>query len=298
MPTRWRAGRIDGALVMLSFFKKKKIDPGERIKTVLGDYELPSFPAIVMNALEKVRDADASNSEIADLVVTDPGISVRLLTTVNSAAYALRHKVSNVDHAVSLLGRGELESILISTAVHEVVPTADIPAFDAQRFWMVAARRAALARRLADLIDPASHSESYTAALLQDMAIPVLARQRADDYGPVLEQWYANDGDLADLEREVFGWDHAAAAMWMCDGWGFPDRIAEAIGAHHGTGDADLVALPAVSLVSVLRQSEEAPGVEQLLDNAYEIYNLPKDKVLELIDESFAAAEDVSRMFM
>ena len=268
------------------------------MKAVLGDYELPSFPVIVMNALEKVRDADASNSEISELVATDPGLSVRLLTTVNSAAYALRSKVSNVDHAVSLMGRGELESILISMAVHEVMPTVDTPVFDAHRFWGAAARRAALARGLADLIDPSSRSESFTAALLQDMAIPILAQQRADDYGPVLEQWYANGIDLATLERETFGWDHATVAMWMCNDWGFPDRIAEAIGAHHGADDGELVALPAVSLVSVLREQEETSGVDQLVENAYENYNLPRDQVIGLVGVSFAAAKDMTRMFM
>ena len=282
---------------MLNIFKRKKIDPKEQMRAVLGDYKLPSFPVIVMNALEKTRDADASNSEIAELVATDPGLSVRLLTTVNSAAYALRHKVNNVDHAVSLMGRGELESILISMAVHEVMPSENIPLFDAHRFWGAAARRASLARGLANLIDPSAHSESFTAALLQDMAIPVLAQQRADDYGPVLENWYANGMDLASLERERFDWDHATVAMWMCDDWGFPDRIAEAIGAHHGTDDDELTALPAVSLVSVLREHEEASGVEQIVENAYENYNLPRDQVVKLVDTCFSAANDISRMF-
>ena len=282
---------------MLNIFKKKQIDPKEQMKAVLGDYELPSFPVIVMSAMEKVRDTDASNSEMSELVATDPGLSVRLLTTVNSAAYALKHKVNSIDHAVSLMGRGELESILISMAVHEVMPAENSPVFDAQRFWGAAARRASLASGLADLIDPSSRSESFTAALLQDMAIPILAQQRADDYGPVLEHWYANGTDLVTLERETFDWDHATVAMWMCDDWGFPDRIAEAIGAHHGTGDDELVALPAVSLVGVLREQGEYTGVEQLIESAYENYGLSRDQVAELVDTSFTAAEDIARMF-
>lgn len=281
---------------MLNFFKKKKIDPKEQMRAVLGDYQLPSFPVIVMSAMEKVRDADASNAEISELVASDPGLSVRLLTTVNSAAYALKHKVNSIDHAVSLMGRGELESVLISMAVHEVMPTENIPVFDTQRFWGAAARRAALARGLADLIDPSSRSESFTAALLQDMAIPILAQQRADDYGPVLEHWYANGIDLATLERETFDWDHATVAMWMCDDWGFPDRIAEAIGAHHGSND-DLVALPAVSLVGVLREQGESTGVEQLVESTHENYGLTREQVVELVDTSFAAADDIARMF-
>lgn len=267
------------------------------MRAVLGDYELPSFPVIVMNALEKIRNTDASNGEIADLVASDPGLSVRLLTTVNSAAYALKQKVTSVEHGVSLMGRGELESILISMAVHQVMPADDTPGFDTQRFWCTAAHRAALARQLADLIDPSSRSESFTAALLQDMAVPILAQQRTDDYIPVLQRWYETGADLAELERETFGWDHARVAMWMCDDWGFPARMAEAIGSHHGAGDEDLHELPAVSLVAVLLEQDTASGIEQLVDNAYTEYGLDRDVVMDLVETSNVSAQEIARMF-
>ena len=282
---------------MLNIFKKKSVDAREQMQAVLGDYKLPSFPVVIMNALEKVRDTDAPQAEIAELVSSDPGLSVKLLTTVNSAAYSLKHKVNNIDHAVSLMGRGELESILISMAVHQLLPVNNDSGIDGRRFWRTAARRAALARALADLIDPSNRSESFTAALLQDMAIPVLAQQRAQEYGPVLECWYATGADLASLEREIFGWDHAIVAMWMCDDWGFPVRIAEAIGAHHGT-DGELVALPAVNLVSDLSGQDDSVGVDYLIERAHTDYGLPEDQLVEIVESSISAAEEISRMLI
>ena len=78
---------------MLGLFGKKKSDPKEELRAVLGECELPTFPAVVANVLQRVRDDEASSSEISDLVSSDPGLSVRLLGTVNSAAFALRHRV-------------------------------------------------------------------------------------------------------------------------------------------------------------------------------------------------------------
>lgn len=281
---------------MLNIFKKKPVDPKQQMREVLGDYQLPSFPVVIMSALEKVRDADAPQAQIAELVASDPGLSVKLLTTVNSAAYSLKHKVNNIDHAVSLMGRSELESILISMAVHQLLPVDTDALFDGKNFWRIAARRAALARVLADHIDPSNRSESFTAALLQDMAIPVLAQQRAQEYGPVLEYWYETGADLASLEREKFGWDHAVVAMWMCDDWGFPTAISEAIGAHHGS-DGELVALPAVSLVSSLSGQDSTDGIDILIQRAHEEYGLPKEQLAELVESSMSAAEEISQMF-
>ena len=102
---------------MLRLLRRAKPDPGKELKAILGEVQLPTFPMIVTHALEKVRATESSTSEIADLVASDPGLSVGLLGTVNSAAFALRHRVRNIHHAVSLLGRNQLESLLISMAM-------------------------------------------------------------------------------------------------------------------------------------------------------------------------------------
>lgn len=282
---------------MLNMFKKKPLDPKAELQAVLGGYELPSFPALIMHALEKVRDENASLSEIAELVAADPGLSARLLKTVNSAAYALNHKVKNIDHAVSLMGRGELESIIITLAVSKVLPVEQGSGIDLRSFWHAAARRAAVARSLADLIDPSSRSESFTAALLQDMAIPVLARQRAEDYGPVLASWRESGTDLAELEREVFDWDHTLVAMWMCDMWDFPERIASAIGAHHGAAADGSQPLPVVSLVAMLREGEPS-GMDELVETVHASYGLPHEQLVSLATSSETAADEIARMLI
>lgn len=281
---------------MLHRLTGRATHPAPELQAVLGDYELPSFPALLLKALEKVRDDEASDADIAELVSADPGFSVRLLSTVNSAAFSLRHKVSNVDHAVSLLGRGELESLLISIAVRQVLPCHESAEFDVRRFWRTAARRAATAKGLSDRIDPSTRSESFTAGLLQDMAIPVLMRCRARDYGPVLTCWRRDGGDLTTLEREAFGCDHALVAKWMCDKWQFPERIAQAIGGHHGTGGDKMATLPAVNLVALLGEDGDA-GVEALVESAYADHGLPREQTAELVASRFASADEVARLF-
>ena len=93
-------------------------------------------------------------------------------------AFALRHKVRGVHHAVSLLGRSQLESMLISMAVRDTLPNSAKRGFEPRRFWTTSARRACTAAALADRIDPSTRSESFTASLLQDMAVPVLSHRR------------------------------------------------------------------------------------------------------------------------
>ena len=283
---------------MLKLFSKKKVDPAEELKNLLGDYGLPSFSPVIMSALEKVRDEESSNREIAEIATRDPGLSVKLLGIVNSAAFAIRNPVHNVDHAISLLGRGQLESILISVAVRDSLPNSAAPGYEVHRFWTTSARRASTAAALADRIDPATRSESFTASLLGDMAIPLLLHRKPQEYGPILEQHHHGGEKLEQLENQEFGWDHARVATWMCAEWKFPERLASAIGSHHGTHDEGLAPLPAVQLAAHLREFEEGEGIDEIVERAYDAYCLPKDESAELIRKSFEESAAIERLFV
>jgi HD-like signal output (HDOD) protein len=280
---------------MLTSLWRKKVDPQQRLREVLGDEALPSFPAVVLNALQRVREPDCDLSEVANVVANDPGLSVQVLRTVNSAALALRHRVRSVHHAVSLLGRGELESILISIGVRATLPRESTRGYETARFWITSARRAAAASALAEMISPKTRSESFTASLLQDMAIPLLAHRQGGEYGVMLEDWHYGTRDLAVLERENFGWDHAEVGSWMCTEWKFPDQLGAAIRLHHGR---ETETLPAVHLVAVLREVDDRLGVERLIERAHEQFGLNKDDTAGLVEASLQEAEEISSLFL
>lgn len=267
-----------------------RTDPVANLRAVVGDQELPSFPAVTLKALGLIRDENSTAGEIADVVVADPGVSVHLLQTVNSAAYALRRSVESVHQAVSLLGRNELESLLISTAVGRVLPKAPAMGFDPKRFWVTSTRRAVAARTLADRVNPAIRSQCFTAALLQDMAIPLLAHRRADSYGEVLSRWHRGAEDLPSIERALLGWDHALVASWMAEHWKMPKALVAAIRAHHETDDA-ASALAPVSLVAHLREVNDELGIERLVIKAESDLLIPRDEATRLVQESFQAAD-------
>jgi HD-like signal output (HDOD) protein len=281
---------------MLKLFKRKASDPKEELRAVLGEYELPCFPAIIMSALERIRDSEASLASIADLMSSDPGLSVRLLGTVNSAAFGLRHTVRNIHHAASLLGRNQLESMLISLAVGQTLPSEEETGYDMTRFWLTSAQRATTARSLSGLLDPSTASESFTAGLLQDLAIPILIQGKGKDYVTLLEQWHDGGEELAGLEQEAYGWNHAWVAEWMCQEWSFPEHLSDSIGAHHGGLD-EQGGLPAVKLVAALREVDPASGIERLVADAEEKHGISADTTVKLVEESFEAAETIASMF-
>ena len=147
-----------------------------------------------------------------------------------SVAFGLSHKVSNVQHAVSLLGRARLESLVLSVAVKNNLEDEKVPAwFDMRLFWRAAARRAALARGLAQRLHPETQAAAFTAGLLQDMAVPVIAHARESNYQSLYEGWNATDevSNLVELEQQSLQFDHAKIGAEMARNWHFPANLIE-----------------------------------------------------------------------
>ena len=106
---------------MLSFFKKKT-DPKAGLQKALSGYSLPSFPAAIMQTLERIRDPEACASSVADALSVDPGLSVRVLRLANSAAFSARNKVENLSQAIALVGFSQLETMVLSVGVSGAMP--------------------------------------------------------------------------------------------------------------------------------------------------------------------------------
>ena len=277
---------------MFKFLRRAR-DPQKALRQALGKSNLPSFPAVAMKALEQIRLNTSSMDSVGETIMTDPGLSARLLRMVNSATHGLKRPVDTVSHAASLLGRAQVEATLLTVAVHRALPRETNAYFDPCRFWLAAARRACAARAYARILHPSTQATAYTSALLQDMAIPLLATVKAESYGPIFTQWLHDGGDLCALEREAFSWDHAEVASWMCCEWKFPEMLAESVTTHH----EQETCLPAASLVALLREDHNNPGTEEIIETAHHVHGIPTDDSVQLLETSFTEAEKVAQLF-
>lgn len=282
---------------MFSFFKSK-VDPKTKLQKTLKGYELPSFPAVVMQILQKIRSPYSSAASIAESLSLDPGISVKVLRIANSAAFSPTKKVENLTQAIALVGISQLESLVLGVGVAKGMPKQACTWHDPAAFWLTAAKRAVLATEMARFLCPAKESECFTAAFLQDLALPFLACQRSETYDPIFKDWHIDGGDLAELERKHLDWDHAEVASWICAEWGLPENIAAAIRGHHGAQVADYQALGPVRLVAILREEESNSGLDEMIAAAVDEYGMDEQQVRDMIDPCFEKAEDLARLIV
>jgi HD-like signal output (HDOD) protein len=238
--------------------KPRAKDAGAELRRALGGMELPTIPGVVTMAIEQVSAPECDMRRVAETVSRDPGLSARILSVVNSAAYAPRNPIVGVSQAVTMFGKNQLESMLISLAASQATGQVATPGFDLGGFWQIAAWKASAAGTLSRRFDRARSSENFSAALLQDIAIPLLVSGHPR-YRNVLADWRNSGGDLIELERDTFGWTHYEVAGWLFDEWGFPDKLRSAVTASGEPANVT-VEYPVVRAVACL--SAPLPHVE------------------------------------
>lgn len=257
----------------------------------------PGFPELTLRILAQLRDPEVAFEDVADAIQWDPSLTLRLLATVNSAAYSPRKPIDDVRHAVSYLGRAQLESLVLAVAARGALPCQSSRGFDVQRFWYAAARRASLSRAFASKLHPAREGEAFSSALLLDLAIPVQSAALGERYADALVEWHESPGStLAEIERERIGQTHTEVGTLLAKSWSLPESLVSSIALHHARESSDSELLPAVRLVAPLREVGTDDTIDEVVASAREDYGLDPDWTAAAIASSASAAEELSRL--
>ena len=281
---------------MLNILKKRTKNNGQELRDLLSGYQLPSFSSAVINVLGMLRDPESAMNDIAKQLEIDPGMHVKVLKTVNSAAFGLTTKVANIPHAASLLGRSRLESLVLSFAVKDTLPPPTVESFDTGQFWLSAARRARLAQNLAQQLHPTTQAESFSAGFLQDIAVQVLMATKKESYCAIYDQWRNSPEERLDvLEKDAFGFDHPTVGALMIEEWDLPDYLSTMISGHHHEDKTSEVEA-AVRLVSHIRDNNELDGTDKFIESCREEFGLEPDTSRAMVEKAFEEAEHLSQM--
>lgn len=287
--------------MLARLFKRRLADPATLLKSALGEFELPTFQTQTMMTLKLLRDPDAGWMALGRSIEANPGLVAKTLRTVNSASFGLRQQISSVTHAVGLLGRARLESLVLAFVVAGKLPTraANAAGLDVPRFWRAASLRASVARSLAELIEPQAQSEAFVGGLLQDMAVPLLAAAQGKRYQPVVECWQETAESLEGLEQSEFGWDHSDVGSCIADKWEFPAALRAAIEDHHD--GAESAGPPrSTQLVSLLEGHGETEdsGLDELIAAARQTHPVCPDRLVRSVRDGVEKADELTKLLM
>lgn len=195
---------------------------------------LPSFPQVAAKLLEVSKDDTASLEEVAKIVETDPGISIRVLELVNSAFYGLSSKVTSLSDAVVILGLDEIKKLALGIAIFEkIFKTGHTKEFNRLMFWRHSLAVAVLSMKIAQRIEYPNPEEAYTAGLLHDVGKIFLDLQGHRNYGEFIKNLSESTDLVIEKERSEIGLGHDDIGAFFCTRWQLPENLVLAVKYHH-----------------------------------------------------------------
>jgi len=199
--------------------------------------ELPTLPAVIPKLLSLIDDPRSSAGDVTEIISRDPSLTAKLLKVANSAYYGFPAKISDLRHAVALLGFNLVKSLAVSIGVIKNFPRGkQSEYFSASGLWLhslvVATAMQELERRFCPRDE--NHDYLFIVGLLHDLGKVVLDQFFPELFSEVLEK--ANAGEhvkLHQVEREIIGIDHCEVSAMLLTRWKFPPKIVQPIAWLH-----------------------------------------------------------------
>jgi HD-like signal output (HDOD) protein len=100
--------------------KAKDFQNSDLIKDIIT--RIPRLPVFALSLSTKLFEGNISPGEVASEVKQDPPLVGAILKTINSTYYSLDTQISDLNHAIMLLGYNEVSQIVIAEGVKRTMP--------------------------------------------------------------------------------------------------------------------------------------------------------------------------------
>ncbi len=220
--------------------------------------KLPAAPGVYRELTTALNNSNTDASHIADIVSQDPALAAKILSLVNSAYFGLERQISNINHAVSLLGARMIRGLALSGHLADTYPQGETwSSFSFDRLN----QRALLVARLAQKIckekkmSAAMQDQAFMGGLLHDIGILCIAAQDPTNYQSVLAASASKQASVCMAEKKMLGFFHGEIGALLLTQWNLPPQVCEAVLLHHTphlSVDNEFTALTAVHIADAL----------------------------------------------
>ena len=161
---------------------------------------LPPLPTVVIELLKEIQNTSSTASSVAEIAASDPSLAAQILRTVNRCIRIPR-KVTDVTHAVALLGFGIVRSMVVQLRLERILPQrSPLAAVEAEDPGLIRWRFLISPRALADRVRDVDRGLVATLGLLHDIGRLAIVSQFPDRAASLAACGPANSNRL---EREA-----------------------------------------------------------------------------------------------
>ncbi len=201
-----------------------------------SDPRISSLPEIFYLINEIISDPNSSFGEVAQVISSDPSLSIRLLKIVNSPFYSFPQKIDTITHAISIVGTEQLRDLALATTMLSQFRGISNALLDMNSFWRHSLACGIASRVLAFQCRQSNSERYFLIGMVHDVGRLVLLENYPDLVAPTAVQPSEEEPLLYEIELEHLGFHHGHVGAALCRSWHLP-RLMECAIAYHHTPD-------------------------------------------------------------
>ncbi|MBL4575875.1 MAG: GGDEF domain-containing protein, partial [Opitutaceae bacterium] len=273
---------------------------------ILKCERLPSFPAIAARVVEMCGDENVSVRELGEVLSHDTAISTKILRTINSSFYGLRHRVTTVERATGMLGINAVKMLALGFSLVPQLKGLGGEDFDPTIIWKRSLFAAVGAHTIAREVKFNHYEEAFIAGLLQDLGVIVLLQTLRGDYAKIISQAIDEHNKLRVLEQQKLDLTHTEVGYALADQWGLPPILTAAIGGHESPDEAAPEYQALVRSVTLgakaadcflCSESQRAGLVKSYIQHASLWFDLDNEKAAAYLEEIEVGTKELGKLF-
>ncbi|RKZ13875.1 hypothetical protein DRQ50_09840 [bacterium] len=267
--------------------------------------KLPSLPRTLLRIQEVARDDRSSADDLADCILRDQALTMRVLKVVNSSMYRCSSddEVGTVSRAVIRIGFETVRNLSLGLSVFDMMSKLSRSPWLAEiaRHSLVTAGLAQALARISGRMPP---EEAAVTGLLHDVGKVVLLECSPALMDQVLAD-EENGEPYLDAERRHFGIGHARAGRRLAARWQLPLELQQAIGDHHDIDPLDpprelepslAVITYADALAGCFAGPEDCPQQPRIINKAARLLGIPPSRRDDIVPEALGIISELAKV--
>jgi len=214
-----------------------------QIELILSQIDtFPDLPLISTRLLQLSKDETFRIKELIPIIEADQDLTARMLSIARRSN--LGAQADSIGSVFENMGFDAARSFVLTVQVFDTFTQqkGNTGCFDRLGFWQHSIAVGCAARLLAEMSQGMSKvggfevpkpEEAFICGFLHDIGKVLLDVCFPKSYDRVISRVEEAQGNIADVEREIFGVDHAMAGRRLAAHWKLSEMVGECIWLHH-----------------------------------------------------------------
>jgi HD-like signal output (HDOD) protein len=230
----------------------------ETIEKKLGRIkDLPTVPAVLRQVSALIEKNETDMKRIADVIMTDTALTVRIIRLVNSAFYGLQNRITSISQAVVIIGLKAVYNLMLGLSVVKLFHNEKSLYFDPRQLWRHSFGCALLSNKIGALVAYPYPDECFIGGLLHDMGRLAFDQFLHDAFAGACKSSMEKKASLLKTEKSMIGFDHAEAGAWLAARLNIPASFVAAVRYHHAPAMLPQASSAYVDIVQIVATANQ-----------------------------------------